>query len=346
MKILYHPRNKCNVNYTILSVDLVAGTVVYQIISGNLPIKVELIGATTYTNNHSTYGTYQFSGVTNGDYSFKITDAKNCTKQESIGKCQTCPDGYDSKGEKCVKITEVTPNYYTPVFSIIKAPGHALYCRKGAFIFSSWNYNGTGNAEQFGLNPLNTYWANAPYPRGTTLGPLNRMGVWSSTLYNYQKVGFSFCFNVEKGKILYVGFCVDNFGSIKINGEMIINQDLYAIAAQFGFGCLEAWFIYPIYFPEGDNIIEIYGNNLDAQAAIGAAIYDATKADLIAATSDADLAGKILWQSNSMMGKSLSYEYSQSYGNHGYTCPDGYALKDCGGAIVCQLKETINCPES
>ncbi|MFZ2125378.1 MAG: hypothetical protein WAV01_02015 [Candidatus Saccharimonadales bacterium] len=350
MNILYHPSKKCNINYSILNVDLVTGIVDYKIISGNLPISVELIGTNTYTNNHSAFGTYQFSGVASGDYILKITDHKNCTKQESISQCTSCPEGYSPVGSKCVTISEVTPNFYTPTFTIVKAVTNVLYSRKGALIFSSWNFNGTGIAEQFGLSPLNTYWANAPYPAGTTLGRLNQMGVWANVTYGGQTVGFSFCFNVEKGKILYVGFGIDNYGSIKINGELVLQQDNVAITGQFGFGCLEAWFIYPIYFPEGNNVIEIYGTNLMPTqvgnvAAIGAVIYDATKADLIAATSDASLGAKILWKSTDVLGNQAVYEKSEEHGYHGYTCPEGYAINDCGETVVCQLKETIDCPE-
>lgn len=347
MKILYHPRNKCNINYTISNVDLVAGTVNYKIISGNLPIKVELIGSTTYMNNHASYGTYQFTGIANESYDFKITDHRNCTKQESIAQCDSCPEGYNSVGGKCEKITEVTPTYYPTTYTLSGGSKNSEYCRYGAYIFSRWNFNGTGDYEQVGVTPLNTYWTNSP--RGNTLGPLNRIGVWASTVRSDQIIGFSFCFNLEKGKILYVAFSVDNSGILKLNGEEIIHQDYYAMIGILHTDCYQAWFIYPIYIPSGENIIEIIGKNdpggATNPAAIGAAIYDATKAELIAAHSDADLAGKILWQSSSMIGKPLSYEYTPTYSYHGYVCPTGYALKDCGGAIVCQLKETIDCPE-
>lgn len=349
MNILYHPSKKCNINYSILNVDLVTGIVDYKIISGNLPIKVELISTTTYTNNHSAFGTYQFSGVASGDYILKITDHKNCTKQESIAQCTSCPEGYEASGTKCVSITEVTPNYYPSTFTLVKGVTNSLYCRYGAVIFSSWNFDGTGTYERFGLSPVNTYWANAPYPRSGSLAPLNRLGVWSSTTYGGQDVGFSFCFNVNKGKILYVGISVDNFAKIKLNGTLILHQQ-NNFNGFFGFGSLEGFFIYPIYFPEGNNIIEIYGHNdqptiYSNPASIGAAIYDATKADLMAATSDADLGNKILWTSLSMIGKPLIYEKSEVYGYHGYVCPDGYAINSCGETVVCQLKETINCPE-
>jgi len=351
MNILYHPSKKCNINYSILNVDLAAGTVNYKIISGNLPIKVELLGETsTYSATLTTLGEYQFTGIENENYDFKVTDNKNCTKQESLVKCTQCPEGYAPYGNECQKVTEVQPNYYPTSFNLVKAPGFLGYGDYGALIFSKWNFNGTGTAERFALNPVNTYWAN-PY-HTTTQGLLNKYGIWCNQVYHNQKIGFSFCFNVEKGKILYLALCVDDWATVKINGESILEQNEPAIEAQFGFRFYQALFIYPIYFPPGNNVIEIFAWNRPwtlpsaNPAAFGAAIYDATKADLIAAKSDADLAGKILWTSLEMLNKPLIYEYSEGHGYHGYTCPEGYALNSCGEAVVCQLKETIDCPES
>lgn len=59
-------------------------TINYTLISGELPITVELIGSTTYTNNHVTLESGSFTDIPGGTYTFKVTDTLGCIKSEVI----------------------------------------------------------------------------------------------------------------------------------------------------------------------------------------------------------------------------------------------------------------------
>lgn len=56
----------------------------YALISGELPITVELIGNTTHTNNHIILESGSFTDIPGGTYTFKVTDALGCEESEII----------------------------------------------------------------------------------------------------------------------------------------------------------------------------------------------------------------------------------------------------------------------
>lgn len=60
------------------------GSIEYNLISGELPITVELIGSSTYTNNHSSLETGFFTDIPQGIYTFKIVDSFRCEESETV----------------------------------------------------------------------------------------------------------------------------------------------------------------------------------------------------------------------------------------------------------------------
>lgn len=338
------------------------GRIVYTITSGELPITVNLKqdGVIIYTNTHSSYGTYSFENVDKGteDYVTFVIDFYELSTElcgtETITLCVNCPDGWQMSGDKCIYYDEVEPTYTTPTYTIVAKNDDDAYSIYGAIVFDGgWDYNGTGDYERI-LPLTNTYWANTPYPSFT--GVMNRTAVWASSTKTNQDIAFTFCIDIAVTKSYYIGFGCDNLGKIKLNGSFILEQNITnikdmiiangdptgqnPIAVTFKY-----WYIYPVEIPAGENIIEVFGHNIDSVAAVGIQIYNATRQDLFDATNENPLGDKILFSSEELIGEALNYEYSITDGHHGYSCPDGYALNTCGETPVCVKRIEINCGE-
>lgn len=55
-----------------------AKNIIYTISNGYPPFEVELINSGLPINIHNEFGTYSFTGITEGNYILKITDNKDC----------------------------------------------------------------------------------------------------------------------------------------------------------------------------------------------------------------------------------------------------------------------------
>ena len=304
------------------------------------------------SNLHHSYGTYEVTGLTDLELVITFIDSDGCREFSVLTLCDTCPEGYEPTDDgRCVGYDIQDANYSATTFTIVKKVANSAYSVDGMLIFDSWNYNGTGTFEW--LNNTNSYWRNVPFP--SSVGVMNRTAVWASTTYAQQDVGFSFCIEIGATKSYYIGFGCDNYGKIKINGTLILEQNVNALKAMYPpLGMpggndngvpFKYWYVYPVQLESGRNVIEVLGYNSESVAGIGIEIYDATKQDLMTATSDADLAGKILFRSSNLVGNPLHYEYSVANGFHGYYCNEGYALNTCGETIFCEKREIIDCEE-
>ena len=347
----------CNINYTILPHEFSGSTVTvsYTLTSGTGSIMVELIGSSggvIGTNlEHTTPITNYFTDVPIGDeYQIVFTDLgiPDCSRFENLSWCETCEEGYTPIGDDCVLYETIDPTYYSSTYTVVRKAEHSSYGLYGAVIFDDWNYDGTGDYER--IPTSNQYWINTPYP--SLEGPLNRSCVWGNVTRDNQDIGFSFCFNIAVPKTYYVGFGCDNLGKVKLNGSLILEQDISALATMFaangdptgggdtGRIPFRYWFIYPIELPAGENFIEVIGHNETNVAGVGIHIYDATPYDLINATSDEDLGDKKIFDSIDLVGTALHYEYSATNGYHGYVCPIDYALNTCDEPFTC-VKATV-----
>lgn len=257
---------------------------------------------------------------------FRIVPSGNC-----------CPAGYtlSEDGTYCYQIntTPATP----PVSSEnAVAKAHPFYSMCGSWIFNSFNVNGTGVATQIPI--INTFWRNGAgnCTSGTTgAGPMNRCAVWSVTETDNQQIGFSVCVTVATTKTYYMAVGSDDWSTIRIDGNTIVDQDNVAIGAQFGpsYSALSMWCIYPVQIVAGTHVIELVGNNGPGgggnPGAIGAEIYDNTPEEIIAATSYGDL--NLIFSTKDYVGQPIQI----GTGGIGYTCPDGYSLILCDGPAYC-----------
>lgn len=350
--LVYLWRMPCNINYTVTGE---IGTIEYELVSGILPIMVTLVGATTNLSNyHTIYEAGVFTGVTSEILTLTFSDNNDCDTGETIDPCTDCYTGYEPTFDgDCFKIDSYNAPISGTTLVIEKQPVNSSYNLYGAAIFSDWNFNGTGTYDIFGKT--NIYWTNLFNTTGINTGPLNREIIWSETPYANQDVGFSYCVSLGVGKTYYVGFGCDNIGKISLNGTMLLEQNSTALHNMFlsngddvsvGYSdriTFRYWYLYPVFIPSGDNILEIFGHNYSNPAGIGIVIYDATENDLKNAKSDSDLGNKILFQSSSLDNEDLNYSYDPINGYNGYYCDAGYGLNTCGGTVTCDKKLVIEC---
>lgn len=323
------------------------GKIRYEILNGVLPITVDL-SPLSLQNIHTEYGIYEFDDITLGDYTLTFIDSSDpaCVSEIDINPCITCPDGFYPVGNNCEQIVITEPTLHAPFYPL-QSRARVEYGIKGTLIFDSFEVDGTGTFER--INPTNFYWINSPMD--TIEGPMNRSAVWTSQTKNLQSIGFSVFLDIQVPKTYYIGVGCDNYASISLNGEIILQQDANAIGSGMlgldGFwvdrSLFNYWFIYPVDLVAGKNVLEIFGVNTSGlYSAVGVEVYDASKNTIMNTTSDLDLGDKLIFRAKDEVGSNVAYEYSPSDGYHGYTCPDGYSLV-ADTVPYCMKKSVILC---
>ncbi len=236
--------------------------------------------------------------------------------QQEPGDC-LCPEGYTSTGEECMKVSTL-PTQQPPGFTpLLLVPyGYYRYSVFGTRIFDpGYNLDGTGSYVQYSDLP---FWHNAN--QSSNQGPMNRCSLWAETYYNYQQIGFAVCVNIPTHKTYLVGFGVDNHVDIRVDGTPIVQMIPQEVATTFNY-----WHVYPVPIRKGLHIIEIIAYNRTSIAAIGAEIYDATPAELMAIDNVQDLDRVIVFSTKNMVGELTNL------GTNGYPVAEGYALATCFG---------------
>lgn len=244
-----------------------------------------------------------------------------------------CASGYTlaPDGSYCYTIDEVpaTPPTGGTAENTV-ASSFDSYGQYGTYIYDSgYNLNGTGTSNQ--IPTSNAFWINGP--SDSTSGPLNRCGLWTTTALDDQDVGFSVCIDVTESKQYYVGIGGDNRCRIVIDGAVVVDQDVSALATQYGADAqiaFKVWHVYPVTLSSGPHIIELIGHNDSSSAALGAEIYNNAAAELISATSYADLT--LVFSTKDYIGQPVQLGTD----GLGYTCPSGYSLAACHDPYVCR----------
>jgi hypothetical protein len=214
----------------------------------------------------------------------------------------------------------------------------------GSWIYSSFNTDGTGASIQ--IPTSNSFWVNGigNCLAGGTLsgGPMNRCALWATSQLSSQSIGFSVCIDIPESKTYYIGIGTDNYGSIKIDGNVILAQDRFAMDTQYGTpggsGPLRVWAIYPVDISAGSHTLELIGTNgpepTPNPAALGTEIYDNTPDQISAATSYGQL--NVIFSTKDYIGQPIQLGTN----GIGYTCPDGYSLVLCNGPAYCTRTTT------
>lgn len=234
----------------------------------------------------------------------------------------------------------------------VSGPNNFFYGIFGSLIFNpGYNVNGTGTFTQ--IPYTNPFWVNGlGYPSfpsaSNTAGPLNRAGVWSTTVANPQTIGFSVCVTLATDGVYYVGFGCDDFGQIKVDGVTIVSQDRTALKAYIqanGYPypvgldpnqvTFNFWYIYPVPLTAGTRVLEIIGNNtsgtISGAADIGCEVYNLTPSAIAASTSYAAMGSGLVFSSKDFVGMPIQL----GSGGVGFSCSPGYSLKFCDSPPSC-----------
>jgi hypothetical protein len=244
-----------------------------------------------------------------------------------------CSPGYTlaPDGSYCFLIDEVPatpPSGGDPEDTV--AAVHSSYSTYGTYIYHpGFASNGTGVSDQ--ITTSNPFWINGP--SNTTAGPLNRCGLWTTSTPAGQDIGFSVCLTLPASKVYYIGVGGDNRCKIVIDGVVIVDQNVSALATQYSADAqisFKVWHVYPVTLAAGPHIIELIGHNDSSSAALGAEIYNNTPEELATSTSYADL--DLIFSTKDYVGGPVQL----STNGLGYSCPSGYALAACVEPVVCR----------
>jgi hypothetical protein len=257
----------------------------------------------------------------------------------------SCPVGYTQSVDSSYCYKVVTTAATAPTSAETSVARSAIdYSICGTWIYSSFNLDGTGASTQ--VPTSNNFWVNGP---GDCLtggsvsgGPMNRCALWATSQLSSQSIGFSVCINIPQSKTYYVAIGCDNYGSIKIDGTVILSQDRFAMDAQYGTpggsGPLRVWAVYPVEILAGTHVLELIGTNgpepIPNPAALGAEIYDNTVAEISAATSYGQL--NLIFSTKDYIGQPIQFGTD----GIGYTCPNGFSLVLCDGPAYCTKTTT------
>ena len=112
------------------------GQIIYEVISGEFPITVSLIGSGEPNNVHNAYEQGSFTGIDAGTYTLRFIDNDGCIQDELLDPCGICATGYAVVGNGCVKYDTTTATEYLPL-KTIEARSHIEYSNRGTLIFDT-----------------------------------------------------------------------------------------------------------------------------------------------------------------------------------------------------------------
>lgn len=235
-----------------------------------------------------------------------------------------CPEGFTAFAGECRKISTL-PTQQPPTFTALPliAKNYDQYSWYGVkFYDPGYELGGAGTYEWWVDDGIN-FWRNVnnyPSAGSRVLGAMNRCGIWTTTFASLQSIGFSTCINVPAEKTYLVGFGVDNYVTIRVDGVPLMQMAPITDANTFRY-----WHVYPLVIKKGIHVLEIIASNQSSIAAIGAEIYNATKEELKLVTNQEELDPYLLFSTKDLVGTTTNL------GTNGYPIMDDYALVLCDG---------------
>lgn len=224
-----------------------------------------------------------------------------------------CPTGWalSSDGTYCYQI--LTEPAISSGGGTIKAKHYQLsvYSQVGTVVhkLNGFNVDGTWNTANPALWPNiynNDSPARYPYanhivmtsgpfingPSDTSHGRLNATGIWNQASQTYAgTLGFARQINIPTAGVYYIGVGSDDYGTIKIDGNTIVQQIVANacgpnyLNAPSGDGLFKHWILYPVQLTAGLHMFELISTNTASQGILGMEIYLGTEATLLALTS-------------------------------------------------------------
>lgn len=240
-----------------------------------------------------------------------------------------CPDGFSETpdGDACVRQTTVEATYNGETIDVCKGTTNAVYGKFGAL------YPG-------GRNDQNNYWGDNDAEAD---GRLNEIGIWAcdggtgtaGTNPVGEWIGFSACLDVPAAGDYLLGIAADNQVRLVVDGVEIF-KDTDGTTRAFNY-----WFMQTATLTSGAHQVELFGENDGSIASFGAEIagpFPAASLTDDAAMAAADYAGNIVFSTGDRIGG--FFELGDS---SGWSCPDGYALDECGDEPTCTETEYAAC---
>jgi hypothetical protein len=243
--------------------------------------------------------------------------------------CQTtptCEPGWtlDETGTQCEQVSTMAPNAPTGGGG---TPGTAIAAMDeqwnnggGALYLSGFPLSGDGTVDTFLTTPH--LWVNGNFQwdsagRNTIDSRMNAAGVWVASNPTGEWIGFARQVTTSVAKTVYIGMAADNMFRFALNGVDVVNNTGNTLGgSNFNF-----WNIYPVLLPAGVNFIEMYGKNSGGPGGFGVEIYDCTRAQLLAVTTEAELNAYIIFSSRDVRGQTFDLGVTV-----GYNCNPGWVL--------------------
>ena len=305
-----------------------------------------------------------------------------------------CPDGYSLSpdGTYCMKVTTTsatpgtmiyaqhfTNNYYTIdglMFLKLDENNNPLYNTNGtwdlvngkpdAYLTAHGNtyvLQASQNTNVITSSYDNILWCNMD--TGSTQGRFNACGVWvqGNQRYTTEPVGFSREFVADVEGIYYIGIGSDDFGTVKLDNNTLISQDISAINGTY-LSYLEdtlgknliwrLWWLIPVKLTKGPHIISITATNIGGPGALGCEVYfvaqdqgtpqcQSTSIETLASCTDYTQLSNYIVFSSASKGTFTNATIGVSDGevlDSSYSCPAGYSLYEDAGSYYCRKLET------
>ena len=251
-----------------------------------------------------------------------------------------CPTGYSVYEGTCRKVSilpTTQPPSFTPLLLVAKT--YLQYSWYGVKIYNAgYSTNGSGTSTLYTFTSPDNFWQNND--SALDEGAMNRTAIWTASSYSYQQIGFSQCLDIAVEKTYLVGFGVDNYVTIKVDGEAVMDMAPVEDSVTFRY-----WHVYPVTIRAGFHILEVIAKNSESIAAVGVEIYDCTPAQLMATKTQAQLDSYTVFSTKDLrpVGTNpIVYSYTYS-GTDGYPVIDGYSLVMCDGTPYYQKIEYSPC---
>jgi hypothetical protein len=248
------------------------------------------------------------------------------------GGC-ACPTNYvpNVNNTRCVRTLIAAPLTQNAGLTVASGPNDGAYSRDGMRVYApAFNSAGQGGL-QFLAPSSHSYWCSG---NNAAQGRLNIAGVWNSAHASNPLntwLGFTHVINATANKVYYIGIGADDFARIRVNGVVVVNQQLVALTSNNHL----FWHIYPVFLYAGVNIIELDGLNTSGNGCWAGEIYDC---DLLALQN-------VTPGTESSLNRQFSTftKIGQTF-RDGTMCSDGYALDlSVPGAPVCKKIDYTSC---
>jgi hypothetical protein len=300
--------------------------------------------------NPTTLSTFPLDLTPGLTYNIRLSSvSSSCTPKYKIinvvagGSGTCCPAGYTLSPDEsyCYQEDTASPTIVESDYCLAISQLSSQYSSSGSYVYEpGYTIHLVGSRTFMGLQPQ---WREQS---GQVLGPMNRDGIWvdsdcngtKDSLTVGQSLQITHIIDLVSPQTFYIGMAGDNTFKVEINGTTVVDCNLTDPAGGEPVGAnFNLWHIFPINLPAGTNYLLFSGiGDGSTNDSLAFAIYDNTKAEILAATDDSEL--NIIFRSSELIGDPIQIA----------TCPAGYFLdtSEGPGSYVCRqiiTTSTISC---